>query len=65
MKRTYKRQASASPCLALPSIHVLRAVPDAVEGKARAQRMLDLEAQNNELRRAISQLGDKLTTAYD
>ena len=60
MKRTRKQQASASPHPS-PSIQVLRAVPDAVEDKATAQRMLDLEAQNNELRRAISQLGDKLT----
>ena len=60
MKRTRKRQASASPN-GSPSIQVLRAVPDAVEDKATAQRMLDLEAQNNELRKAISQLGDQLT----
>ena len=61
MKRTRKRQASASPNSSSSSIQVLRAVPDAVEDKATAQRMLDLEAQNNELRKAISQLGDKLT----
>ena len=60
MKRTRKHQASASPN-SRPSIQVLRAVPDAVEDKATAQRMLDLEAQNDELRRAISQIGDKLT----
>ncbi len=60
MKRTRKRQASASPNSS-PSIQVLRAVPDAIEDKATAQRMLDLEAQNDELRRAISQIGDKLT----
>ena len=60
MKRTRKHQASASPNNN-PSIQVLRAVPDPVEDKATAQRMLDLEAQNDELRRAISQIGDKLT----
>ena len=60
MKRTRKHQASASPN-SNPSIQVLRAVPDPVEDRATAQRMLDLEAQNDELRRAISQIGDKLT----
>ena len=62
MKRTRKRQASASPN-GNSSIQVLRAVPDAVDDRATAQRMLDLEAQNNELRKAISQLGDQLTRA--
>ena len=60
MKRTRKQQASANPHTS-PSIQVLRAVPDVVEDKATAQRILDLEAQNNELRRAVSQISDQLT----
>ncbi|PZO12062.1 MAG: hypothetical protein DCF25_18290 [Leptolyngbya foveolarum] len=60
MKRTRKQQASASPCTS-PSIQVLRAVPDVVEDKATTQRILDLEAQNNELRRAVLQISDQLT----
>ena len=62
MKRTRKQQASASPHTS-PSIQVLRAVPDVVEDKATAQRILDLETQNNELRRAVSQISDQLTQA--
>ena len=62
MKRTRKQQASASP-QASPSIQVLRAVPDVVEDRATAQRILDLETQNNELRRAVSQISDQLTQA--
>ncbi len=62
MKRTRKRQSSASPHSS-PSIQVLRAVPNVVDDKATAQRMLGLEAQNAELRRAIAQLGDQLTRA--
>ena len=60
MKRTRKQQASASPHPS-PSIQVLRAVPDVVEDRATAQRILDLETQNNELRRAVSQISDQLT----
>lgn len=56
MKRTRKRQSSASSHSS-PSIQVLRAVSDVVDDKATAQRMLDLEAQNKDLRRAIAQLG--------
>lgn len=62
MKRTRKRQSSASPHKS-PSIQVLRAVSDVVDDKATAQRILNLEAQNNELRRAIAQLGEQLTRA--
>lgn len=62
MKRTRKQQASASPRTS-PSIQVLRAVPDVVEDKATTQRILDLEAQNNELRRAVLQISDQLTQA--
>lgn len=62
MQRTRKQQVSASPHTS-PSIQVLRAVPDVIEDKATAQRILDLEAQNNELRRAVLQISDKLTQA--
>lgn len=62
MRKKRKRQTSASPHSS-NSVQVLHAVPDVVQDKVTAHRMLDLEAQNNELRKAIAQLSKQLSQA--
>ena len=62
MKKKRRRQSSASPH-GSSSVQVLHAVPDVVQDKATAHRILDLEAQNNELKQAIAQLSQQLSQA--
>ena len=62
MKKKRRQQSSASP-YGRSSVQVLHAVPDVVQDKATAHRMLDLEAQNNELKQAIAQLSQQLSQA--